>query len=380
MRDDTLYTYRGAQSCSRPSTIFRFRLELALAVRYNTGTMSATSREIVQQTLAFQNPVRAPRHLWLLPWAEERYAEEIQALREEFPGDIHGVGGHHRSLPPTRGHSTEIGEYTDEWGCTFVNIQKGVIGEVKDPLIKDWEADAQRAHIPREWLTIDRDAVNRHCAATDRYTMAGACPRPFEQLQFLRGTEALYMDLVDPSPAFRRFLAQMHAFYCELLEVWAATDVDSMMFMDDWGSQNSLLIRPALWREYFKPLYRDYIQIAHGSGKAMFMHSDGHTLAIYPDMIELGLDAFNTQLFCMGVENLEPFAGKITFWGEIDRQGLLPHATTDEIDQAVRQVHRSLWRDGGCIAQCEFGPGARPENVRQVFASWDEVTNRDSRR
>jgi hypothetical protein len=104
------------------------------------------------------------------------------------------------------------------------------------------------------------------------------------------------------------------------------------------------------------------------------MHSDGHTLAIYPDMIELGLDAFNTQLFCMGVENLRPFAGKITFWGEIDRQWLLPHGTPADIDAAVRLVHANLWANGGCIAQCEFGAGARPENVRQVFASWDAVT------
>ena len=53
------------------------------------------------------------------------------------------------------------------------------------------------------------------------------------------------------------------------------------------------------------------------------MHSDGNILKIYPQLIELGLDAINSQIFCMGVENLEPFAGKITFWGEMDRQHLL---------------------------------------------------------
>jgi len=57
-----------------------------------------------------------------------------------------------------------------------------------------------------------------------------------------------------------------------------------------------------------------------GAGKKIFMHSDGHTLDIYPDMVELELDAFNSQIFCMGVQELAPFAGKITFWGEIDRQ------------------------------------------------------------
>lgn len=337
--------------------------------------MAATPRELVYQTLNFERPSRAPRQLWLLPWAEERYPGDVAAIRQEYPDDIQGIDGHHRVLPRTVGSPHAVGEYTDEWGATFHNIQAGVIGEVKHPLIQDWETDVGRVHIPKELLTIDRDAVNRDCAATDRFTMAGACPRPFEQLQFLRGTENLYLDLLDPPGALLDFLHTMHAFYCELLEVWAATDVDSLMFMDDWGSQNSLLIRPQIWREIFRPLYRDYIDIAHGAGKKIFMHSDGNTLAIYPEMVELGLDAFNTQLFCIGVENLRPYAGKITFWGEIDRQWLLPHGTLADIDAAVRSVHANLWANGGCIAQCEFGAGAKPENVRQVFASWNAITS-----
>ena len=47
--------------------------------------------------------------------------------------------------------------------------------------------------------------------------------------------------------------------------------------------------------------------------------------------------------------------------------------TPADIDRAVRRVKDALWRDGGCIAQCEFGPGGRPENVYQVYKSWEEV-------
>lgn len=336
--------------------------------------MSATSRELVHQTLAFEGPARAPRQLWLLPWAAWAYPAELEALRRDFPDDIVGVRGHLRELPPVQGDPYEVGDYVDEWGCVFHNIQRGVIGEVKRPLVEDWTADLGKVHVPREWLTIDRHAVNRDCAATDRFTMAGACPRPFEQLQFIRGTANLYVDLMERPAALMRFMAEMHAFYCDLLEAWAATDVDALMFMDDWGSQRGLLIRPAIWRELFKPMYRDYVQIAHARGKRIFMHSDGHITAIYPDLVEIGVDAVNSQIFCMGAENLRLFAGRITFWGEIDRQELLPNATPEEIDRAVRTVHANLWANGGCIAQCEFGAGARPENVRQVFASWDAVT------
>jgi hypothetical protein len=97
-----------------------------------------------------------------------------------------------------------------------------------------------------------------------------------------------------------------------------------------------------------------------------------------PDLVEIGIDSVNAQLFCMGVETLRPWAGKITYWGEIDRQHLLPNATVEEIDRAVRTVHSNLWVNGGCIAHCEFGPSARPENVRQVFATWDALAEDDS--
>jgi hypothetical protein len=101
------------------------------------------------------------------------------------------------------------------------------------------------------------------------------------------------------------------------------------------------------------------------------MHSDGYILDILPDLIELGLDAINAQIFCMGVEKLGARCkGKITFWGEIDRQYLLPYGTAEEVISAVKSVHKTLYENGGVIAQCEFGPGAKPDNVYLVFETW----------
>jgi hypothetical protein len=335
-----------------------------------------TPRELVHATLAFTPGLRAPRQVWALPGAWARYGEELKRLEREFPSDFTGVWCPERlrSHPRTQGDMHRKGTYIDEWGCTFLNLQDGIIGEVKEPLVKDWEQDAGKVHFPEEWLTLDRQVINAACAASDRFVFAACNPRPFEQLQFIRGTPELMMDLADPSPAFLAFMARMHDLYCRQVAAWAATDVDAISFMDDWGSQRSLLISPAAWRRFFKPMYADYVRIAHAAGKRAFMHSDGHILAIYPDLIEIGVDALNSQIFCMGVEQLAPFAGRITFWGEIDRQRLLPRGTPAEIDAAVRLVHATLGRRGGCIAQCEWGADAPPENAFQVFRSWDAIT------
>lgn len=43
--------------------------------------------------------------------------------------------GVYRPSPRRSGDMHAVGSSTDDWGCPFVNIQAGVIGEVREPLI-----------------------------------------------------------------------------------------------------------------------------------------------------------------------------------------------------------------------------------------------------
>lgn len=336
-----------------------------------------TSRELVKQTLEFRNYTeRAPRQKWLLKWAEFNHGEFIKKLDEEFPDDIIGVPGLYKEQPPEEGDPFAVGVYKDFWGCEFQNVHPGIIGEVKRPLIldEDWE-DAGKIRFPKELLTVDKEKVNEFCRNTDKFVLSALSPRPFERLQFLRGTEDFYADLIYRPSEMLSFMSKMHDFYCEMVEQWAQTDVDAIKFMDDWGAQNSMLIDDRTWRELFKPMYRDFAAIGKKYGKKVFMHSDGNILPIIPDLIEIGVNALNCQVFCMGVDKLKEFAGSITFWGEIDRQHLLPEGEISDIDEAVARVKSAFWKNGGAIAQCEFGPGAKPENVREVFCAWNQETS-----
>ncbi len=340
----------------------------------NEWNLRMRSRELVVRTLEFNNPQRVPRQLWTLPWAERQHGSMLRKIQRDFPDDIINAPSFLKLPASSSGDPYTIGEYTDEWGCTFKNIQDGLIGEVKAPLIKDEEwRDAERLILPEELLSVDAARVNEFCAGTDKFVLAGACPRPFEQLQFIRGTEQLFVDLLIQPEGMFEVIRKMHDFYCRLLTVWARTDVDALSIMDDWGAQNSLLIDPCIWSELFKPMYKEYIDIAHAHGKKIFMHSDGYTLPIIPHLVELGLDALNSQIFCIGLDELAQFKGSITFWGEIDRQRLLPSGTPEEIEQAVMHVKEALWQNGGCIAQCEFGPAGNPDNVYKVFETWNNL-------
>ncbi|MFW5698119.1 MAG: uroporphyrinogen decarboxylase family protein, partial [Fimbriimonadaceae bacterium] len=281
--------------------------------------MAVSPRELVLKTLEFRHPSRAPRDMWTLPATFTKFPGAIESIQAEFPLDIDYQLGYEPKAAPEKGDPYAVGESTDAWGCVFKNVQAGIIGEVKEPPVEEWAEDVEKVHMPVEWLEIDRDRVNRECAESDKFKIAGGCPRPFEQLQFIRGTEDLMMDLLDPEPEQIEFMHRMHEFYVKLQTVWAETEVDALRFIDDWGSQLGLLISPELWREHFKPMYAEYGRIARRHGKKLFMHSDGDIRSILPELIEIGVDAVNCQVGLMTPAALEPFAGKITFWGEVDR-------------------------------------------------------------
>jgi uroporphyrinogen decarboxylase len=337
--------------------------------------MNVTSRELVVSALELQAPLRIPRQLWTLPWAERTYPSELAAIREKYPDDILKCPPFLKEPLKISGDEYAPGLYVDEWGCRFENRQWGVIGEVKDPLLKDWK-NPPAVRIPEERLSVDTGKVDEFCRAREAFVYSWASVNLFERLQFIRGPENLYLDLAERPDELFVLIEHLHTFFKEELELWASTEVDALFFADDWGSQKSLLISPALWREVFKPLYRDYVEIAHRNGKYAFMHSDGHITDIFPDLIEIGVDAVNSQVFCMDLGELgRRFAGKITFWGEIDRQHVLPYGTPADVAAAVNAAKNALYRNGGVIAQCEFGIGARPENVAAVFETWDKLAS-----
>ena len=297
----------------------------------------------------------------------------MRQIQARFPDDIVGSPFFLRQPARTSGDAYKAGLFIDEWGCQFVSKQDGYIGEVKEPLVNEW-SDLDKVRPPEEFLTVDVDQVNAFCRSTDRFVISASCARPFERMQFIRRSDNLYRDLAEGSSELFQLLEKVQDFYLREMELWASTQVDALMFMDDWGAQRTLLISPKMWRRIFKPLYKEYIDLAHSKGKYIFMHSDGYIADIIPDLVELGLDALNSQIFTMDIEELgRKHAGKITFWGELDRQHLLPYGSIEDIDQAVRRVKTALYRDGGVIAQCEFGVGARPENVYQMFKTWEEI-------
>ena len=218
--------------------------------------------------------------------------------------------------------------------------------------------------------------VNESCKKSDQFILVGTHIRPFERMQFMRGTENLFMDLAMGEPEVEKLAKMLHQFSMKELEILVNTDIDGISYMDDWGTQLSLLISPKTWRQVFKPMYKDYCDLAHSKGKYVFFHSDGNIEAIYPDLIEIGVNAVNSQLFCMDIEGLvHKYGDKIAFWGEIDRQNIIPFGTVKDVHNAVDRVSTAVIKKNnkrtGAIAQCEWNAFDPYENIKAVFEEWN---------
>ena len=335
-----------------------------------------TSHERVSRCLEFRTPDRAPREHWILPWVRQFVPEQLETLVGQFPSDfiyVDPLATGDRS----KGETYRKGDNTDAWGNVWSAGEDGVAGEVKRPALADWAAFS---NYQPPWEVIRRgqwDTAQRACEenrkTTKKFMRCRTTIQPFQQLQFLRGSENTYLDLGEESPEFFRLLAMVHEFSLEELSRWTKLDCDCVTFYDDWGSQRGLLISPAQWRRIFKPLYLDYFQMVHQAGKKVFFHSDGCIIDLYDDLIEIGVDAINSQLFCMDIEEVaRRFKGRITFWGEIDRQRILPFGTEADVYRAVARVRRAL--DDGCggvVAQCSWEVRIPPENIAAVYAAWE---------
>ena len=337
-----------------------------------------TPRERVIRTLQHKEVDRPPRELWALPGVPMFMPNELRAQLEAFPVDFTGPGVGYKRGKRESGTPCVIGSSVDAWGSVWEVKEDGVVGEVKDaPFIDNYDKLGEY-EAPWELLEgLDKDQIALNCAATDKFVLAGTETRPFERMQFLRGTESLFCDLAMDEPETYVLRDKLHEFFLAEMRFWASTPVDAVGFMDDWGTQVSLLISPAKWRQFYKPLYKEYCDILHAAGKFVFFHSDGFIEAIYPDLIEIGVDAVNSQLFCMDMEKLgREYAGKITFRGEIDRQHLLPFATEAEVRAGVRRARNALCPSGpltGVIAQCEWGVDVKASQIRAVYDEWDKL-------
>jgi len=152
--------------------------------------------------------------------------------------------------------------------------------------------------------------------------------------------------------------------------------VDGILFADDWGYQQGVLVGAERWRRLFKPGLARLYGRAHEAGKFTLTHCCGGIEEILPDLIEIGLDVY--QSVQPEPKNNNPYelkrkyGDRITFWGGLGSQSTIPFGTPDEIRAEVARLCREMGRGGGYVLAPAkaLQPGTPMENAAAVVEAF----------
>lgn len=193
----------------------------------------------------------------------------------------------------------------------------------------------------------------------------------FDLMHLCVGMEKLLIDMASGAPYVEPLIAKAKDFALAIGKQLVSMGVDGIWAGDDFGGQQGMLISPRMWRHYFKERYREvYSELKRLNPDVIVMqHCDGAVAPILGDWIEVGLEVFNPVQ--PNVPGHDPdalksqFGDRLSFWGAIDQQDLLPRGTPSEIDADVRAKIEALGRGGGYMAAPAhiIQPDTSPENV-----------------
>ena len=133
------------------------------------------------------------------------------------------------------------------------------------------------------------------------------------------------------------------------------------------------MFSPELWRERIRPFHKELIEPFKRMGLKTRYHMDGSIIPIIEDLIEMGLDLLdpiqpNTK--GMDAENLRALFGKrISFYGGVDTQRLLPYGSAREVEDEVLRLISILGSNGGYViaASNAVQPDVPIENILTLY-------------
>ncbi len=318
------------------------------------------SRKRVLKAIEFNNPDRVP-FFSILPWRSDIFYITYYPASNWQPQEPY--------LPYIDKYLFLIGNWrlkktispkwlfqkkrkmVDEFGCIWEAKISHTIGECVGHPIDDWEKI--ESFQPPDPFRHERFQVFETLArifGKDKFLIGNIGNCIWERAHFLRGYIQIMQDLITAPEKVCALIDKIMPWYKGLIKMYSKMKLDGVIATDDWGMQKGLMISPHLWRQIFKPRYKELIDTTHNEGMKFILHSCGDIQLIIPDLIEIGLDVLQKDdPECVGVEKLADLcAGKLCIYSPLDLQRTLPRANGKIIRKEVKKMIKllSYGRDG----------------------------------
>lgn len=302
-----------------------------------------TSREIVKRSLDFTGPERIP-----------------MSFPDPYPNDFVGAGISPPDDPTVNKWQLVENrwEMRDEWGNIWGRLENFSKGEViKGAIEDDWSLLDSYEFPKLELEERYEDARRIFSEHEDKFKIGHLPGFPFAIARYMRRMEVFLTDVLLEEERVTGLLEKIADLLEKCIIQFARAGADAIMFAEDWGTQDRLLVSPATWRKLFKPGFVRLCRAAHDNGLYVFMHSCGHIYEIIPDLIEVGIDVLQfDQPTLHGIDNLaRDFGGKVNFWCPVDIQRTLQTRDPDAIRKEARELIEKLGCFGGGLIAGYYG-------------------------
>ena len=247
-----------------------------------------------------------------------------------------------------RGNRIKGTDSIDRWG-TYISFPMDAPGAVpivteENQVIQDIEEWQKYVKVPdlisncsEGWETALK---NKAAIGDDRLSMTIMGTGIFEQCHMLMTFEDCLCNFLEYPDEMHELIDVITQYRLDYMKLIVENlHPDAILSHDDWGSQNSLLMSPDTWREFFKEPYRKLYDYLHENNVLVVHHSDSWCESIVEDMVDIGIDIWQGVLPTNNIPKIvEQLDGRMTIMGGIDSVVDRADATEEEIRAEMKRA------------------------------------------
>ena len=198
---------------------------------------------------------------------------------------------------------------------------------------------------------------------------------------YLCGVETTLISMAANPDVAHAVLARIRDFYLEYIRrILAAANgkIDIVATGDDFGAQNALLVSAGMWAEFLEDGFAAFVRTIHEGGARVMHHTCGSVTELIRRMIGCGLDILQSiQPEAAGMDAArlkETYGDALCFQGGVSIQRTMPYGSADNVRREVRDLARTMGRDGGYIFCTAHNIQADTplENVQELLKAYHE--------
>jgi len=293
-----------------------------------------TSKELVLATLRREPTERTPIDCWLY---QQDFVDKLEAevcSRDEFMDEFNiDLFEGFVPWPNQTGRLLDVSELVDFYP-----------GDPRDPAWlahTDWTPDFAGLNVVQ--------AVERY---GDRRAIAAHLWGIIEGTSRIIGIENCWMHLGKSKKLMVAWFDRYANWLCELIDSCVDAGVDIITISDDWGSNQTMLFSPRMWRKQIAPYTARVVQHAKSRGAFVNLHSDGYIMQIMDDIVEMGFDMMHPIQESAGMDPTtikNDYGDDLVLYGSLDTiDGLLKY-DGDELTKYITEKFEIYGPGGGFI-------------------------------